>query len=55
MLLYIGPLTALFTTCHSETGAHTGGGNPFPSAPLPKGGWHGEAVTGGFLTALHLL
>ena len=24
---------------------------PVPSAPLPKGGWHGEAVTGGFLTA----
>ena len=21
---------------------------PVPSAPLPKGGWHGEAVTGGF-------
>ena len=26
-----------------------------PSAPLPKGGWHGEAVTGGFLTASHSL
>ena len=25
------------------------------SAPLPKGGWHGEAVTGGFLTSPHLL
>ena len=23
--------------------------SPVPSAPLPKGGWHGEAVTGGFL------
>ena len=23
---------------------------PVPSAPLPKGGWHGEAVTGGFLS-----
>ena len=22
--------------------------SPVPSAPLPKGGWHGEAVTGGF-------
>ena len=22
---------------------------PVPLAPLPKGGWHGEAVTGGFL------
>ena len=21
---------------------------PRPQAPLPKGGWHGEAVTGGF-------
>ena len=25
--------------------------SPVPKAPLPKGGWHGEAVTGGFLTA----
>ena len=24
---------------------------PVLSAPLPKGGWHGEAVTGGFLPA----
>ena len=24
---------------------------PVPLAPLPKGGWHGEAVTGGFLPA----
>ena len=23
---------------------------PVPSAPLPKGGWHGEAVTGGFFS-----
>ena len=23
--------------------------SPVPSAPLPKGGWHGAAVTGGFL------
>ena len=22
--------------------------SPVPSAPLPKGGWHGKAVTGGF-------
>ena len=29
--------------------------SPVPSAPLPKGGWHGEAVTGGFLPASHLL
>lgn len=25
------------------------------SVPLPKGGWHGEAVAGGFLTSPHLL
>ena len=24
---------------------------PVPSAPLPKGGWHGKAVTGGFHTS----
>ena len=29
--------------------------NPVPMAPLPKGGWHGEAVTGGYLTSPHLL
>ena len=29
--------------------------SPVPSAPLPKGGCHGEAVTGGFFSALHLL
>ena len=22
--------------------------SPVPLAPLPKGGWHGKAVTGGF-------
>ena len=27
--------------------------SPVPLAPLPKGGWHGEAVTGGFLFAPH--
>ena len=26
---------------------------PVPLAPLPKGGWHGEAVTGGFLPRTH--
>ena len=26
---------------------------PRPQAPLPKGGWHGEAVTGGFRFAPH--
>ena len=25
---------------------------PVPLAPLPKGGWHGEAVTGGFFFSL---
>ena len=25
--------------------------SPVPLAPLPKGGWHGEAVTGGFFCA----
>ena len=29
--------------------------SPVPKAPLPKGGWHGEAVTGGYLTSPHLL
>ena len=29
--------------------------SPVPSAPLPKGGWHGEAVTGGFLFTPHPL
>jgi len=29
--------------------------SPVPMAPLPKGGWRGEAVTGGFLTASHSL
>ena len=24
--------------------------SPVPLAPLPKGGWHGEAVTGGFFS-----
>ena len=26
---------------------------PVLKAPLPKGGWHGEAVTGGFLPRTH--
>ena len=52
-----GPPHALLAMCHCEASAHTGCGNPspVPSAPLPKGGWHGEAVTGGFLTSPHLL
>ncbi len=43
--------------CHCEAGAHTGCGNPYPpvlKAPLPKGGWHGEAVTGGFRAGIFL-
>ena len=28
-----------------------GNPSPIPSAPLPKGGWHGEAVAGGFFPA----
>ena len=29
--------------------------SPVPLAPLPKGGWHGEAVTGGYISAPHSL
>ena len=29
--------------------------SPRPLGPLPKGGWHGEAMTGGYLTSPHLL
>ena len=29
--------------------------SPVPVAPLPKGGWHDEAVTGGFRSPLHPL
>ena len=37
--------------------AHRARGNPppVPLAPLPKEGWHGKAVTGGFLPASHSL
>ena len=42
--------TAFLIMCHCETSSQTGRGNPFSLAPLPKGGWHGEAVTGGFLS-----
>ena len=47
------PSAVILVQCHCEASAHTGCGNPspIPSAPLPKGGWHGEAVTGGFRTA----
>ena len=58
------PSAAPLVICHCETSSQTGCGNPSPKpplrkgrwreapegslAPLPKGGWHGEAVTGGF-------
>ena len=51
------PSAVILVQCHCEASAHTGCGNPSPS-PRPlclKGGWHGEAVTGGFFTAPHLL
>ena len=51
------PSAVILVQCHCEASARTGCGNPspIPSAPLPKGGWHGEAVTGGFFSAPHLL
>ena len=51
------PSAVILVQCHCEASANTGCGNPshIPSAPLPKGGWHGEAVTGGFLSAPYLL
>ena len=51
------PSAVILVQCHCEASAHTGCGNPLPipSAPLPKGGWHGEVVTGGFFSAPHLL
>ena len=54
-----GPLTALLAMCHCETSDRCHwlwqSASPVPKAPLPKGGWHGEAVTGGYLTSPHLL
>ena len=49
--------TPMKNQCHCEASANTGRGNPYPRphGPLPKGGWHGEAVPGGFLTASHSL
>ena len=46
----VPPSHALLVMCHWR-------GNPYPrpKAPLPKGGWHGEAVTGGFRSAAHFL
>ena len=29
--------------------------SPVPKPPLPKGGWHGAAVTGGYISVPHLL
>ena len=51
------PTAFLAKNCHCEASAHTGCGNPspVPSVPLPKGSWHGEAMTGGFFSAPHLL
>ena len=43
--------------CHCETSDRSHwlwqSATPVLSAPLPKGGWHGEAVTGGFFTSPH--
>ena len=44
--------------CHCETSSQTGRGNPHPpvpSAPLPKEGWHGESVPGGYISVPHFL
>ena len=49
---YIGPPYALLAMCHCETSDRCHWlWQSVPLAPLPKGGWHGEAVTGGYLTA----
>ena len=43
------------TPCHCEGATRPWqSATPVPLAPLPKGGWHGEAVTGGFLTGTFL-
>ena len=45
-------ITALLASCHCEGAARPWQSVPLvPKAPLPKGGWHGEAVTGGFFPA----
>ncbi len=42
--------------CHCEGAARPWqSASPVPKALLPKGGWHGEAVTGGFRSPLHPL
>ena len=44
-------LSLLQKQCHCEGAPRPWqSASPVPSAPLPKGGWHGEAVTGGFLS-----
>ena len=55
---HIVPLyrTPCKTPCHCETSDRCHWlWQSVPSAPLPKGGWHGEAVTGGFLFTPQLL
>ena len=43
--------TALLVMCHCETSDRCHWlWQSVSSAPLPKGGWHGEAVTGGFFS-----
>ena len=51
------PITTAFPVmCHCETSDRCHwlwqSASPVPKAPLPKGGWHGEAVTGGFRSPL---
>ena len=41
--------------CHCEPVTDVTGVAIRTLGPLPKGGWHGEAVTGGYLTSPHLL
>ena len=49
---YSGPLTALLAMCHCEPVRKLVVAIRIP-VPLPKGPWHGEAVTGGFRSAAH--
>ena len=57
LLVALTPPVICRTSCHPVIAKPvtdvTGCGNPppVPSAPLPKGGWHGEAVTEGFSPA----
>ena len=49
-----GLRTPCKTPCHCETSDRCHwlwqSASPVPKAPLPKGGWHGKAVTGGFFS-----